>query len=178
MSRAAADETDGRDEQAVSDFVERFAAILLDAGIPRMAARVFVALMASDPGRMTAAELAEQLQASPAAISGAVRFLVQVDLAARTRDPGSRRDNYVLDDDVWFHVIDGRMSVMTRWGDQLQAGVAAVGRDTEAGARLSDMVEFFDFMHREMPDLMRRWQEHRAADRPAREQRRNGRPGN
>ncbi|HEX5401014.1 MAG TPA: MarR family transcriptional regulator [Pseudonocardiaceae bacterium] len=150
-----------RDEQAVAQFVERFGSILVEAGFPRMAARVFVALISSESSRLTAAQLADQLQASPAAISGAVRFLVQVDLASRQRDPGSRRDYYVVDDDVWYQVIDRRMTSMTRWGDHLAAGIAAVGKDTEPGARLADMVAFFEFLQDEMPGVMRRWHEHR-----------------
>lgn len=150
-----------RDEQAVAQFVERFGSVLVEAGFPRMAARVFVALISSESSRLTAAQLADQLQASPAAISGAVRFLVQVDLASRQRDPGSRRDYYIVDDDVWYQVIERRMNGMTRWGDQLAVGIAAVGRDTEPGTRLTDMVAFFDFLQDEMPGMMRRWHEQR-----------------
>jgi DNA-binding transcriptional regulator GbsR (MarR family) len=150
-----------RDEQAVSQFVERFAATLVEAGFPRMAARVFVALLASETGKLTAAELAGQLLASPAAISGAVRFLVQLDLARRQREPGSRRDFYAVEDDVWYHVIDRRMSAINRWGDQIAAGVEAVGQDSESGARLTDMVAFFDFMRDELPEVLDHWHEQR-----------------
>jgi DNA-binding transcriptional regulator GbsR (MarR family) len=152
-----------RDEEAVSQFVERFAATLTDAGFQRMGARVFVALLASESGKLTAAELAEQLRASPAAISGAVRFLVQLSLARRQREPGSRRDFYAVEDDVWYHVIDRRMTAITRWGDQISSGVEAVGKGSVAGSRLTDMVEFFDFMRTELPDVMDRWR-----DRPKR----------
>ena len=59
-----------RDEEAVRLFVERFAAALAESGLQRMPARVFAALQATDTGRLTAAELAEILQVSPAAVSG------------------------------------------------------------------------------------------------------------
>lgn len=153
--------TGHRDERQVSEFVERFASTLVDAGIPRMPSRVFVALLASVGGRLTAAELAEQLQASPAAISGAVRYLTQVDLITRHREPGSRRDVYLVDDDVWFTVINGRLNAIMRWGDQLAVGIDAVGAATPAGARLAEMVAFFEFMRDEMPALMKRWHEQR-----------------
>ena len=87
--------------QAVSRFVERFAMTLEESGVPRMPARVFVTLLATDSGALTAAELAERLQVSPAAILGAVRYLIQVDLITRERDPGSRRDRYQVFDDAW-----------------------------------------------------------------------------
>src|SRR3954451_24165897 len=91
-----------RDPAAVSRYVERFAQVFVDAGMPRIASRIFVALVATDNSRLTAAELSEQLRASPAAISGGVRYLVQVGLVSREREPGSRRDHYRVDSDVWY----------------------------------------------------------------------------
>ena len=46
-----------RDEQAVRPFIERFASVLVEAGVPPMPARVFAALLVTDSGRLTAAEL-------------------------------------------------------------------------------------------------------------------------
>lgn len=146
-----------RDEAGVTSFVERFASILVDAGFQRMAARVFVALIASESGRLTAAELAERLQASPAAISGAVRFLIQVQMISRQREPGSRRDYFEVYDDVWYHVIDARLKEIARWGDLIGHGVEAVGEDSEAGLRLTRMVAFFTFMREGLPELLRDW---------------------
>jgi hypothetical protein len=45
----------GRDAEAVSKFVESFAAQLVEAGMQRMPARVFAALLSSDAGVMTSA---------------------------------------------------------------------------------------------------------------------------
>lgn len=154
-----ADETTDRDERAVAQFVERFAGVLVDAGMPRMPARVFIALLASEDGRLTAAELAERLQASPAAISGAVRYLIPLDLARREREPGSRRDYYVVDEDIWYQMIERRLAAIAKWGDLLGTGIAAVGDGTSAAGRLSEMVSFFDFMSVESPNMMRRWRE-------------------
>lgn len=146
-----------RDDAAVSSFVERFASILVEAGFQRMAARVFVALLASESGRLTAAELAQLLQASPAAISGAVRYLTQLQLASRHREPGSRRDYFQVDDDVWYQVIDIRLKEIARWGDLVGHGVDAVGEHSDAGVRLRRMAAFFSFMREGMPDLLRDW---------------------
>jgi hypothetical protein len=151
--------TTGRDEPAVSQFVERFSSILVDEGWPRMPARVFVTLLACEPGQLTAGELAEMLLVSPAAISGAVRFLIQLDLIRREREPGSRRDIFRVEEDVWFHVIERRLSTLVRWGDHLGVGLVAVGPDSEAGGRLTDMVDFFDFLREEMPVMMRTWRD-------------------
>ena len=56
-------------------YLERFSSVLVAAGIPPMPARVFAALLVADSGRLSAAELAEVLRVSPAAVSGGVRYL-------------------------------------------------------------------------------------------------------
>lgn len=76
----------GRDTEVVSRFVESFAAQLVEAGMTRMPARVFAALLSSDAGSMTSAELGEQLRISPAAVSGAVRYLAQTHMVSRERE--------------------------------------------------------------------------------------------
>jgi len=43
-----------RDNEAVRQFIERFASLLADSGMPRMPARIFAALLASDTSRLTA----------------------------------------------------------------------------------------------------------------------------
>ena len=53
---------------------------------------MFVALLAADAARLTADDIAAVLQVSPAAVSGAVRYLLPVGLATRVvPSPGSRR---------------------------------------------------------------------------------------
>ena len=103
-------------------FVERFASVLVEAGIPRMPARVFAALLATDSGRLTAAELSDQLQASPAAVSGGVRYLVSVGMISREGEPGSRRHHYRVHDSVWDEVMTGRDRLLGR----------AIGRGDQA----------------------------------------------
>jgi DNA-binding transcriptional regulator GbsR (MarR family) len=143
----------------VDRFIERFAGVLVEGGVPRMPARVFALLLASDAGRMTAAELAEALQVSPAAVSGAVRYLIQTSLIERVREPGSRRDVYRLGDDPWYEAIYRRERLLTRWERALSEGVEAVGPDTPAGHRLQDSAAFFAFLQQELPALLARWRE-------------------
>jgi hypothetical protein len=101
-------ETSGtRDSTAVRQFIQRFASLLADAGMPRMPARIFVALLTADTSRLTAEELAGLLKVSPAAVSGGVRYLIQVGLVSRETEPGSRRHVYVMPDNVWHEVLRG-----------------------------------------------------------------------
>lgn len=152
-----------RDPEAVTRFVERFAQVLVDSGVSRISSRIFSALLASDDGRLTAGELAERLQASAGAISGGVRYLLQVGMVTREREPGSRRDHYRVDDDVWYRLISERDQVLGRWAASLRDGAEVLGPGTPAGGRMGEAVEFFAFLQSELRQMVHRWDEHRAS---------------
>lgn len=145
------------DHDPVGRFVERFAAVLTDSGIPRMPARVFAALVATNSGRLTASELAGILRVSPAAVSGAVRYLTHINLVSREREPGSRRDVFGVDQDVLYAVTAGRDHLLVRWQASLRDGVKALGQDSPAGQRVAEMVEFVEFLREEMEAMLDRW---------------------
>jgi predicted transcriptional regulator len=152
-----------RDEKAVTRFVEDLASALMEMGVPRMPARVFSALLTTDAGRLTAAELADGLQVSPAAVSGAVRYLIQIGMVRRESEPGSRRHYYRAPNDVWGQVIGIRDRLLARWTGVLREGVDLLGADTPAGQRVADSVRFFEFVSTELPSVIGRWQERRTA---------------
>ncbi len=142
-------------------FVEAFAAQLAEAGMQRMPARVFGALLSSESGALTSAELGEQLQVSPAAVSGAVRYLAQVHMVSREREPGSRRERYRVHASTWYEALTNRDQVLKRWEATLREGVASLGAESAAGRRMSETLEFFEFLERELGGLMERWRAHR-----------------
>ncbi len=151
----------GRDPDAVSKFVEGFAAQLVEAGMQRMPARVFAALLSSDEGSMTSAELGEQLRISPAAVSGAVRYLAQTHMVSREREPGSRRERYRVHGDQWYEALTNREAVIKRWEGALREGVSSLGAETPAGRRMAETLAFFEFVESEVAAMMERWREHR-----------------
>jgi DNA-binding transcriptional regulator GbsR (MarR family) len=150
-----------RDLEGVSRFVESFAAQLVEAGMQRMPARVFAALLSSDSGTMTSVELGEQLQISPAAVSGGVRYLAQVHMVSREREPGSRRERYRVHSNQWYEALTNREAIMKRWEDALREGVTSLGAETPAGRRLAETLAFFEFMESELRAMMERWRVHR-----------------
>jgi DNA-binding transcriptional regulator GbsR (MarR family) len=152
-----------RDPQAVSQFIERFAAALVEAGVPQMPALVFVALLATDSARLTAEELATQLRVSRAAVSGAVKYLAQLGLVTRERQPGTRRHRYFLQDPTWYQLVARREQTLDRWIVSTRAGVEALGGETPAGARLAESLEFFEFLREELSAMLERWERKRNA---------------
>jgi predicted transcriptional regulator len=147
----------GRDPVAVRGFIERFTAKLVQTGFPRTPARIFVALITSDSMTLTALELADLLQTSPASISGGVRYLIQVGLVTAEGEPGSRRQHYGMSDRVWQDIVQLRERQFTLWAAELQDGVRIVGADSPAGVRMADTVRYFEFITAEMAGLLARW---------------------
>ena len=139
------------------------ALVLDEAGMPRMPSRVFTCLLATDGGKATAGALAGTLGVSPAAISGAVRYLDQVGLIVKARDPGERRDHYEVADDLWFEVYGNREKQFDQWASVLIDGIAAVGAETPAGQRLEQTRRFVEFLREQMPLLMDKWRAQEAA---------------
>ena len=157
-----ADGVDPGNQQAAPEglpgFIERFAAVLVAAGFPPMPARVFVALLVSADGRLSSADLVQQLQISPAAVSGAVRYLTGLRLVHKERVPGSRREYYRMPADIWHQVMLMQSQVLVQWTVLLKEGMDLVGRDTTAGERMADHAAYFEFLTTEMPALFARWE--------------------
>jgi hypothetical protein len=147
------------DRQEISDFIEKFSAAFIAGGFPPMPARVFAALHVAESGRLTAAELVDMLQISPAAVSGAVRYLAGLGLLFRERVPGSRREHYRMPGNIWQQVMRNQTQVLYRWADLLKEGAGLVGPDTAAGERMTRNAAFFSFLTTEIPAIFARWEE-------------------
>ncbi|HYJ69487.1 MAG TPA: MarR family transcriptional regulator [Nocardioidaceae bacterium] len=157
----AAADGDGHDD-AVLRFVEKFAMILVESGMPRMPARVFAYVLADDAERYTARELATGLRVSPAAISGAVRYLLQTGLVIKEREPGARSDHYrIYDDDIWYAIAQQRLPLLKRYEDILTEGVGMLDQARPGGRRVRETLEYMRFTRAEMADMAERWREHK-----------------
>ncbi len=156
-------EPKGPGEEAVLRYIERFASLLISLGVPPMPARVFAALLITDSGRLTAAELAGRLQVSRAAISEGVRYLAQLSLVDREREPGSRRDYYRMPDDVWVKMISLRDQILVRWSNLLREGIDLIGAGTPAGSRMAEHAAYVEFVRKELPGVVQRWEEYKAS---------------
>lgn len=135
----------GRDAAAVAEYEETFTTVLMASGLSKMGARVLTCLFTADAGSLTASELAQRLQVSPASISKAIAFLESQSLVRRERDE-RRRDRYVVDDELFYQAT----IASARANDQLVAtarqGVAVLGPHTPAAARLENIARFLDFI--------------------------------
>ncbi|MDL4773083.1 GbsR/MarR family transcriptional regulator [Actinomadura xylanilytica] len=133
----------GRAPEAVRGFLEQFATLMTETGVPRMPARVLTCLFAADTGSLTAGELVRHLRVSPASVSKAIGYLEGLGLVRRERDLRVRRERYHVDDDVWIRAWTASAQKNTLWSDAARRGVEILGAGTPAGARLAVMGRFF-----------------------------------
>jgi hypothetical protein len=135
----------GRDAEAVRDYQEALTTVFMTSGLPKMMARVLGCLYTTDTGSLTASELAQRLQVSPASISKAITFLESLDLVRRERDE-RRRERYVVDDDLWYQSMIRSARDNDRFVEAARRGVAILGPGTPAATRLENAARFLDFV--------------------------------
>lgn len=163
------------DERAeLLNYVERFSEILIASGMQRMSARVFSYVLADDAVTYTAAELAEGLEVSLAAISGAVRELTTTRLLIKSRRPDTRADVYQLnDEDIWGAIILERSPLIERYRAIAVEGVDTLprgpGRD-----RLRQTAVFMQFWLEEIQSVRERWTQRLKSLRADMDRERNG----
>ena len=135
----------GRDPEAVREYEEVLTAVFIKSGMPKMMARVMVCLYTTDAGSLTASELVQRLQVSPASVSKAVAFLEEQDLVRRERDE-RRREHYVVDDDVWYQAMLASARALAQVVETSRLGVGVLGAGTPAATRLENISRFLDFV--------------------------------
>lgn len=147
-----------------AEAAEQAAAMMTAAGMPRMPARVMMALVGSPDEGYTAAEIGERLGVSAAAVSGAVRYLVTMRLAQRLSRPGDRRDRYDLVDDAWSGMIASNSPLYAA----LAAAMDRIADDNVDApvsvARAREIADFLRYLAQRMPQLADEWRAERSAE--------------
>lgn len=135
----------GRDAEAVREYEETLTTVFIASGTPKMMARVMACLTLTDSGSLTAAELAQRLEVSPASISKAVTFLEGQGLVRRVREEG-RRERYVVDDDIWHQSMMASALSTAQVAETSRQGVGIMGPGTPAATRLENVARYLDFI--------------------------------
>lgn len=135
----------GRDAEAVREYEETLTTVFMQSGLPKMTARVLACLYTTDSGSLTASELVQRLQVSPASISKAITFLESLDLVRRERDE-RRRERYVVDNDLWYQSMIRSARDNAQVVEAARLGVGILGPGTPAATRLENVARFLDFV--------------------------------
>ncbi len=128
-----------------------------------MPARVFAYILAGNQETYTARDFAEGLQASPAAVSGAMRYLADTRLVVKERAPRSRGDLFRLgDNDVWATIVRARLPLLEHMQAAIGEAITLLEKqppgETHLGlARLRETWEFFEFARTDLSGMLERW---------------------
>ncbi|CAM5449877.1 MarR family transcriptional regulator [Streptomyces pilosus] len=134
----------GRDAEAVRAYEETLTTVFIASGTPKMMARIMACLTLTDRPSLTAAELAQHLQVSPASISKAITYLESQDLIRRHRGEG-RRERYCFDEDIWYQSMMSSARSTAQIAETSRQGVEIMGRGTPAAVRLENAARFLDY---------------------------------
>ncbi|MGI5291883.1 GbsR/MarR family transcriptional regulator [Nonomuraea polychroma] len=138
---------------------ERLALALTEGGMQRMSARTLAVFLFTDAETVTAGDIAERLGVSAGSVSGAVKTLLSVGLIERLPAPGSRREHYRMRDDAWPTLFTKQNTVLRVMLQAAETGIATTAPDDPAHRRLMRMRDFYQFLLRELPDLLQRWEQ-------------------
>lgn len=141
----APEQAHGRDAEAVRAYEETFTTAMMQSGMPKMMARVMAALSLTDTGSLTASELVERLDVSPASVSKAIGFLESQSMVRRERD-ARRRERYLVDDDVMYQSMMASARSIAGIVHTARQGVGILGPHTPAGVRFENIARFLDFV--------------------------------
>ncbi|MEV4891387.1 helix-turn-helix domain-containing protein, partial [Nonomuraea sp. NPDC055795] len=134
-----------------------FVAMMIETGMAPMTAKVFAALFISEGGSLTATELVQHLQVSPATVSHAIRWLELREMVTRERE--ARRTRYVVDVDVWYRTWAASARSMAMWAATTRHGAGIFGADTPTGDRLHTTSQFFELLSHDMAQAAEHWRQ-------------------
>ncbi|MDQ0601886.1 DNA-binding transcriptional regulator GbsR (MarR family) [Streptomyces canus] len=141
----APEQAHGRDAEAVREYEETFTTVMMGSGMPTMMSRVMACITLTDTGSLTATDLVQRLNVSPASVSKAITFLESQGMVRRERD-GRRRERYVVDDDIWYQSMMASARSTAQIVEIARQGVTVLGPDTPAAVRLENIARFLDFV--------------------------------
>ena len=140
---------DGRDTEAVRDYEELFTTYLMQSGLPKMMSRLLASLYMTDSGSLSAAELVQRLEVSPASISKAIAFLESQELVRRERDE-RRRERYAVDNELWYQSSIQSAKANIELAELASKGVGVFGAGTPAAVRFESIARFLHFLGESM----------------------------
>ncbi len=145
-------------------FIEDTGLFFERMGVTRMAGRIMGYLMVCDPPYQSMPEIVTALQASKSTISTSLRELQTFFLIERMALPGERRDFYRLAEDVWYRSFSARMGELTNMRQLAEKGLLAMtGEPPEKRQRLELLRDMYEFMEREFPKLLEKWEQEKRA---------------
>jgi DNA-binding transcriptional regulator GbsR (MarR family) len=137
---------------------EEWGLLFEQSGLPRMAGRVLGWLLVCDPPEQTAAQLLSALSASKGSISTMTRLLERFGVVERVARPGDRLTYFRVAPGAFTTMMEDKLRYVAAWKGLADRGLALLKKaPRERGRRLQAVHDFYAFLEREFPALIRRW---------------------
>jgi DNA-binding transcriptional regulator GbsR (MarR family) len=145
---------------AERQFIEKYSLYFEMTGFMRMGGRILAWLLICDPPHQTMHQLVEALQTSKSSISTATRYLIQAGFIERVSFSGQRRDYYRLHSDYISTSFERFVMRIGEMGRLVEHGMSILkGKPEERRQRLKVLHDYFIFINKEMPKLLKQWKD-------------------
>lgn len=142
-------------------FTEEMGIFFEKTGFPRMAGRIWGWLLVCDPPEQTAGQIAEALQASRGSISTMTRLL-QIWGVERIGVPGKRSGCYRIKAGSFVKLLHTEAGMFSEIRSLVERGLEALKNEPlEVRERLIEGRDLFEFVEKEYPLLIEKWQRQR-----------------
>ena len=140
-------------------FIERMGLAIERLGLTRTFGRLFGLLLVVDRP-LSLDEIAAQLDVSKASVSTNARSGEQLGLTRRVGVRGDRRDYYEVAPHAFERVTAKRVAALQAMAGLAAEGLQAIGKETSpARERLTEMLDFYQFMGEQLEEMLARWGE-------------------
>jgi hypothetical protein len=144
----------------VANYIEQWGMLFENLGATRVMGKILGWLLVCDPPHQTAAEIAEAIGASISSVSTATRALTQSAFVERVGIPGRRSAHFQIRPGMWSQLIRRRMGHLAAMRRLADEGMQLIPPgDDQSALRLREIRSYCDFIEKELPALLARWEE-------------------
>lgn len=141
----------------IQDFGERYQSF----GLSKLMGRI-VGLLLYEEGPLSLDDIAEQLQVSKGPVSQITRRLTENGLIRKVWVPGSRRDHYAAEDEIFLRAFSSHAALLGRNQDLADAYRSSDSQDNDDVPahfqwRVEEMHRFYELMGEHLQRFMKEW---------------------
>ncbi|MBN2723122.1 MAG: hypothetical protein JXR95_03515 [Deltaproteobacteria bacterium] len=139
-------------------FMEDFALIFEEYGIPRMAGRIYACLLTSDPPYLTAKELTSQTGGSKGSINTITRNMLAIGVLEKVAVPGSRSSYFTIADPCLIGVLKRKIEHIRKMRNLLEQGIELFkDRNNNINNIFEQHIKFNHFTEKAIESIIDNW---------------------
>ncbi len=117
--------------------------------------------MICDKEEVSFDEMTKVLQASKSSISTNVKALAQIEFIKPLTIPGDRKTYYMLSPNMdWIGLLEKRLHTVRQLTELFEKGLELrVNKQDKPAEWLYGAIDFYEWVGREFPEMLRRWKE-------------------